>query len=419
MKYINKYQNKGEYDSDNRPNESTVNLIKDDKIMFDGVNVVLDKKHSSIGDTVVYDTEEETIKVIKSVKLPLPSKFVIVGTVYGRDERTVKVVANQYAATAKWGAPWIVKLSNFQGDFTIKVNNSETGVIEFTSLPDLAVRIAAAITALGFTRWTATAYDGYIVVQQDYYTPNVTSFTVSDPAVSVEVLTGNYQTTTSGLLNYSTRLFRIDKTVSSWAGCNYYKFLEYYTVSGSDTTGNSLTSTVVIKMSRFNIQDNPLLVERFETYENYIANKMILFPYSKGIITDSDGKRNTGLLSAVRFTDHGGGEKPAFPAAYNASQYTVGVPGFSEGDWWLPSAPEMYILLKDLTTGMSGMVDDILNAGIRAAGGAVISVATHRWTSSEYSGYNGWYYNGTRGNIRTDSKFNVYSVRPVSAFQII
>ena len=419
MKYINKYQNKGEYDSDNRPNESTVNLIKDDKIMFDGVNVVLDKKHSSIGDTVVYDTEEETIKVIKSVKLPLPSKFVIVGTVYGRDERTVKVVANQYAATAKWGAPWIVKLSNFQGDFTIKVNNSETGVIEFTSLPDLAVRIAAAITALGFTGWTATAYDGYIVVQQDYYTPNVTSFTVSDSSVSVEILTGNYQTTTSGLLNNMTQLFRIDKTVTSWAGCNYPKFLEYYSASGSDTVGGPLTSLNVIRRSRFNMQDNPLLVERFETYENYIANKMILFPYSKGIITDSDGKKDTSILAAVTYNGHDGSENPAFPAAYNASQYTVGVPGFSEGDWWLPSAREMYILSKGITTGMSGMGDDILNAGIRAAGGAVISVSTARWTSLEYSGYNGWSYYGTFGNIHARSKFNTYSVRPVSAFQII
>lgn len=416
------------YNADtNRPaNKNTVSYIKDtDNIIRSGVNVVVDPRYCAKGDTVVYDTEENRTKVIKfgTVKLPLPSKYVIVGTVYDRDERTVKVVANQYAGTARWGAPWLVKLSNLSpGSFTITVNSSVTGAIEYESTDTLSVlasRIAVAITSLGFTGWTAKAYNNYIVVQQDYYTPNVTNFTLSDPGVSVEILTGNYQTATSGLLNNNTQLFRIDKTVSYFAGCNYHKFIEYYSVNGSDITGETLTSANVIRRSRFNMQDNPVLVGYFSTYENYIANKMILFPYPKGIITDFDGKRNTALLSVIKYIDHDGSEKPAYPAAHNSSQYTVGVPGFSEGGWWLPSAPEMYIISKDITTGMSGMGDDILNTGIRAAGGAVISVATHRWTSSEFSGYYGWYYHGTSGNILTYSKCSAYSVRPVSAFQII
>lgn len=428
MKYLNTYENMAAYNADtNRPaNKNTVSYIKDtDNIVRNGVNVVVDPRYCSKGDTVVYDTEENRTKVIKfgTVKLPLPSKYVIVGTVYDRDERTVKVVANQYAGTARWGAPWLVKLSNLSpGSFTITVNSSVTGAIEYESTDTLSVlasRIAAAITSLGFTGWTAKAYDNYIVVQQDYYTPNIASFTVSDPGVSVEVLTGNYQTAISGLLNNNTQLFRIDKTVSYFAGCNYHKFIEYYSVNGSDITGESLTSANVIRRSRFNMQDNPLLVERFVTYENYISNKLVLYPYPKGMITDSDGKRNTSVLSAVKYAGHDGIESPAYPAAHNAGQYTVGVPGFSEGNWWLPSAPEMYILSKDITTGMSGMGDDILNTGIRAAGGAVISVATHRWTSSEYSGNFGWIYSGTNGSIYTNYKNYAYSVRPVSAFQII
>ncbi len=435
MKNINNYANLAAYNADsNRPaNQNTVSLIKDtNSILRKGVNVIMEGRYAGIGDTVVYDTVDQRPKVVKldTLILPLSDRYIIVGTVWRRDEKNVHIVANQYAESSRWGSPWRAKLSGFDfssaGSFTVTINSSTTSEINYTTsdtLTTLAAKIQSAIQAIMTTHpagWTATAYGNYIVVQQDSYTPNVTNFTCSYAGVTVNILTGNYQTATSGLLNNNTSIFRIDGSVTSWAGCNYEKFLSYYSVNGSDTTNGGLLDASVIKESRFNATDNPILFNYYGAYRNYIAAKMIRYPYSKGIITDYDGKGNTDKLSTVMFTDHDGTLKAAYPAASSAKNFGIaGAVGFTPGNWWLPTASELYLIMKDLTYGLSGFSLDRVNKGIEAAGGTKMHVGHYIWTSSEYAGTYAFIYDGGLGRIRAPDKLNVCNVRPLSAFQIL
>lgn len=433
MKNINKYDNLAAYDADtNRPtDENTVSLVKDINIIKrNGVNIITDGRFAGVGDTVVYDTVDLRPKVVKlgTLTLPLQSRYIIVGTVWGRNEKNVFVVSNQYLPSAQWGAPWKVKLSGFSfasaGSFTLTINATRTAAISYTTsdtLTTLAASMQAAIRAvMTIATWTVTAYADYIVVEQNSYTPNVTSFTCSDASITVSILTGNYQTATSGLLNNNTSVFRIDGSVTSWAGANYEKILAYYSVNGSDTTGGGLLDASVIKESRFNVTDNPVIFNYYGTYLNYIAAKMIRYPYSKGIITDNDGKGNTNKLAAVMFTDHDGTLKAAYPAASSAKNFGIaGAVGFTPGNWWLPTVSELYLIMKDLTYGLSGFSLDRVNKGIEAAGGTKMHVGHYIWTSSEYAGSYAFYYNGGTGSIGATIKYRVYDVRPLSAFQIL
>lgn len=434
MKNIRNYTDLAAYNADTtRPaNENVVSLVKDVNVIIrKGVNIIAEARFAGEGDTAVWDTVDLRAKVVKLGTLypaQLSSRYIIGGTVKMRNEKYVYAVPNVYATSSQYGAPWKAKLSGFSfasaGSFTLTINSTETPAINYTTadtLTTLAASMQTAIRAvMTVATWTVTAYDGYIVVEQNSYTPNVTSFTCSDAGVTVNILTGNYQTATSGLLNDNTQIFRIDGSVTSWAGNVYERFLSYYSVSGADITNSGLLDYNVIRESRFNATDNPILYDYYGTYRNYIAAKMARYPYSKGIMTDRDGKSNTDKLSAVMYPDHDGSQQPGFPAAYVAKQFGIAGAGvFDVGNWWLPSAPELYQIMYSITEGLTGFELDNLNKGIEAAGGTKINVGHYIWSSSEFGGIYAFLYYGTYGIMRVISKSSVGSVRPLSAFQIL
>jgi len=433
MKNIKSYANQAAYDADTtRPtNQSLVNMIVDtNSIIRKGVNIITEGRYAAEGDTAIWDTVDLRTKVVKlgTLTLPLSSRYIICGTVKMRTEKNVFVVANQNAGQFQWAAPWKVKLSGFSfasaGSFTLTINSTTTGAISYTTsdtLTTLAASMQTAIrTVMTTPTWTVTAYSNYIVVQQDSYVPNVTIFTCSNAGITVNILTGNYQTATSGLLNANTSVFRVDGSVSSYAINNLQKGYLYYSVSGTDTTGGQILDAGIIKESRFNATDNPILFNAYGTYMNYLAAKMPRYPYSKGLITDRNGKSNTDKLAGVMFTDHDGTQKPGYGAAYAAKTFGIaGAGDFVAGNWWLPSAPELYLIMKDVTEGLTGFALDKLNAGINAAGGTKISVSDYIWSSSEYGGGLAFYPHGTYGTMNLSNKYNATTVRPVSAFQIL
>ena len=128
--------------------------------------------------------------------------MVVGGVVYYRNTDKVHIVAkDQYSE--KWAAPYQVKLTGFDfatgGEFSITVNTTTTSLISYLTsdtLSSVATKIMSALTASGFTAatgWSVTSGATYIVVQQDYYVPNVAIFTVADASLKVirEILTGN------------------------------------------------------------------------------------------------------------------------------------------------------------------------------------------------------------------------------------
>lgn len=428
MKYIKNYSDQAAYDADQtRPTDSSVvSLIQASKnVRYNGVNVVAETDYASKGDTVIFDTVDERTKVVKlgTLVLPLPERYIICGTVSKVDEAYVWMVPNQ-SLTGQWGSPKKIVMSGFvPGDITISINSIQTAVISFLptdSLADLASKIQNAIQAVMTTHpagWTASAYATYIVVQQNSYTPNVTSFACSDGGVTVSVLGNlNYQTATSGLLANNTLIYRKDGSSTSWAGGHFEKFIGYYSVNGEDVTGRDVGVGNVIKESRFNEIDNPALVAYYGTYRNYVADKMARHPYGKGIMADQSGQVNTRILASDTFVDHDGVIVPGFPAPATANSFGIDNTPFLAGQWWLPSAPEFLEIIEGITYGYSQYPLDPISRGLRDAGGTYINPGAHHWTSSEYSGSTAWHYRGTNGYIYAYTKYNVLSVRPVTRF---
>lgn len=428
MKYIKNYADQAAYDADQtRPTDaSVVSLINASKMVrYNGVNVVAEVDYASKGDAVIFDTVDGRTKVVKlgTLALPLSERYIICGTVSKVDEAYVWMVPNQ-SLSVQWGSPKKIIMSGFvPGDITISINAIQTAVISYLptdSLADLASKIQNAIQAIMAahpTGWTASAYATYIVVQQNSYTPNVTSFACSDGGVTVSILGNlNYQTATSGLLANNPLIYRKDGSSTSWAGGHFEKFLGYYSVNGEDVTGRDVGVGNVIKESRFNEIDNPALVAYYGTYRNYVADKMARHPYGKRIMADQSGQINTLILAADTFADHDGVIVPGFPAAAAANGFGIENTPFLAGQWWLPSAPEFLEIMEGITYGYSQYPLDPISRGLRDAGGAYINPGTHHWTSSEYSGHNAWYYYGTHGTIYATHKYTVFSVRPVTRF---
>lgn len=443
MKYINKYADLAAYTADtNRPSEDKTISKVAGALRYEGKNVIVDKKYCDVGDIRVFDKNDGAIKVVKLDTLnlaTLPSNYVIGGVVDYRTEDWAHVVALNPAPSAPWAAPYKVKVTGFDfttgGSFTITVNTTTTGAINYTTsdtLATVATAMMAALQAAGFTAatgWSCTAYQDYncVVVQQNWYTPNVTVFTVTDADLKVNrtILTENYQTALSGVVTPYGYIRRSDGVDSYLAGCNLEKFILYYSVNGDDLTGQAVGAASIIRESRFNDIDNPLLVTAYGTYRNYMQAKMLQYPFSKGAIVDDSGKANTAALSAIMYTDHDGVAKPAYPAAYNAKNYGIVTEGyttgFEAGNWYLESVRLTNILMKDVTyglTGITGLNADPVNRSIYAAGGSMISLAGYPWTSTEYSSNTAWFCNGSNGTMTNRSKDSVYYVRPVSAFQL-
>lgn len=443
MKYINEYANTAAYTADsNRPTTaSTVSNIEDGTgLKFDGKNVL--SLSPGIGDIVVFDKTTLTKKFIKLdtyYAATLSPNLVVMGVVYDRTEKEVRVVAKNEIASQQWAAPYRVKLTGFDiatgGSFTITVNTTTTATINYAAsatLSQIATSIMAALQAAGFTAatgWSATAdtVNNCIVVQQNWHTPSVTIFTVTDAASKVvrTILTGNYQTTASSLIPLYGSISRKDGSTSYFAGAIWQKFYDYYRVSGDDTTGNAVGATSVIRESRFNSTDNPLLTAYYADYVAYLQDKMIKYPSSKNAITSIDGKGNTAKLAAVTFFDADGTTKKAYPAASAASAYGIAVAGattgFEAGNWWLPSAKELYILVKDVTYGLAGITTancDAVNRSLSAIGGNLMSVGVYWWSSTEYSAYSAWRCIGSNGTLTINFKYYMLATRPVSAFLI-
>jgi len=430
MKNINKYDNLAAYEADtNRPtNENTVSLVKDINIIKrKGVNVIVPSIYCEVGDTVVYDTIEEKYKVIKNGTVNrtlLSSRYIITAVVAERSNTSALIDAG-VEASRQWAAPYKVKMSGFSfasaGSFTLTIISTTTDAISYTTtdtLATLATKMQDAIRAIMTAHpagWTVTAYADYIVVEQNFYIPNVTVFTCSDANITVNILTGNYQTAYTNLLSPSTQIYRNDGTAEYYAGANFLKFKQYYSANGDDYVDQTLTSNGVIRESRFNATDNPILFEYYKTYDNYIQAKMVKKSYSKGIIIDKNGQSNTKKLAVVAYTNHDGTASPAYPAADYCNSFAREGTKHLGGSWWMPSVWEFEQIISKITNGISGVEQDIITKGFIEAGLTPLSVGSSYWLSCEYNSTSALLF-GAAGYLRGGGIKNLsYYCRVVSA----
>lgn len=440
MSQVNKYADKAGYtaDKNRKDTQSAVSYIEDDgALIYDGVNVVVDKPAAGVGDLVVFDKTDEVLKFIKGATLvadKMPAELVPAGVVYGRHGDKVRIVSLENATyngstSIRWAAPYEVALSGFDlaagGTFTLRINSTD---YPFTysagaTLESIAAQINANTTISSTYGWAATVdSDERIIMSSNTFSPVYATIevvggcTITRPAEDV-----NYQTALTGVLieSASENIRRRNNVNSSFAGCNPEIFLQYYSANGSTATNTQSGSSTIIRRSVFTKADNPVLVALYPTYEDYLFGEHLLqFPSAYGALL-RDGRDNTRLIGTMRFIDIYGNSSPCYPAAAAALDYGVTVEGtitgLEDGAWWLPSANEIYLLMHDRALTAADKESDPVNRTLSRLGNTTCyGAGYYPWTSCEYSGNNVFIYSGYTGNVGSAYKAYAYSTRPVS-----
>jgi hypothetical protein len=443
MSQVNKYADKAGYtaDKNRKDTQSAVSYVEDDgEVIYDGVNVVVDRDAADAGDLAVFDKTDSTLKFIKGDTLvteKIPPQLIPVAVVYARQGERVLIVSleNATVGSQRWAYSYEVALSGFD------LAAGGTAVLSFgqgiyamelpityaagASLADIAAQINANATVKSTYGWTASVDEATarIIVSSNTWHPDfaiikvVSGCQITRPPEDV-----NYQTTLTGVLieGATDPVRRKNGVDASLAGCNPEEFLRYYSANGSEKPGQQPGSGEIIRESAFTEEANPALVAAYPTYRDYLFGEHLLqYPAAYGALL-RDGKTNTRLIGRLTFEDIYGKTQYRYPAAAAALDYGITVEGattgLEAGAWWLPSVDEIYLLMHDRVLTAADVEKDPVNRTLSRLGKATCygSNTTFR-TSCEHNYALALVYNGYTGNLNGNYKYNTYFVRTVSA----
>lgn len=443
MSQVNKYADKAGYtaDKNRKDTQSAVSYVEDDGVLiYDGVNTVIRKSAAGVGDLVVFDKTDSTLKFIKGDTLvteKIPPQLIPVAVVYARQGERVLIVSleNATVGSQRWAYSYEVALSGFD------LAAGGTAVLSFgqgiyamelpityaagASLADIAAQINANATVKSTYGWTASVDEATarIIVSSNTWHPDfaiikvVSGCQITRPPEDV-----NYQTTLTGVLieGATDPVRRKNGVDASLAGCNPEEFLRYYSANGSEKPGQQPGSGEIIRESAFTEEANPALVAAYPTYRDYLFGEHLLqYPAAYGALL-RDGKTDTHLIGRLTFEDIYGKTQYRYPAAAAALDYGITVEGattgLEAGAWWLPSVDEIYLLMHDRVLTAADVEKDPVNRTLSRLGKATCygSNTTFR-TSCEHNYALAFVYNGYTGNLNGNYKYNTYFVRTVSA----
>lgn len=438
MSQVNKYADKAGYtaDKNRKDTQSAVSYIENDgALVYDGVNVVVDKPTAGVGDLAVFDKTTGTIRFVKGATLfpaQLPTELVPVAVVYARQGERVLIVSleNATVGSQRWAYSYEVALSGFDlatgGTFTLRINDTD---YPFTysagaTLESIAAQINANTTISSTYGWGATvdSEERIIMSSNTWSTSYATIGVVNGCQIARPSEDVNYQTTLTGvLIKGSNEYVRRNNGVNlSFAGCNPERFLQYYSANGSEKTGQQPGSSEIIRESAFTEEANPALVAAYPTYRDYLLDEhMMQCPSAYGALL-RDGKTNTHLIGRLTFEDIYGKTQYRYPAAAAALDYGITVEGtttgLEAGAWWLPSVDEIYLLMHDRVLTSADRESDPVNRTLSRLGKATCYGASYYpWTSCECNPAHAFIYRGDTGYVGANYKYSVGATRPVCA----
>ena len=438
MSQINKYADKAAYEADAarlKTLSSESYIENDGELIYDGVNTVIRKSAAGVGDLVVFDKTDSTLKFIKGDTLvteKIPPQLIPVAVVYARQGERVLIVSleNATVGSQRWAYSYEVALSGFDlvagGTFTLRIYNTD---FEFTypagaTLASIAAQINANTTITSTYGWAATVdSDTRIIMSSNTWsTSYATIGVVNGCQITRTPEDVNYQTTLTGvLIEGATETVRRNNGVdSSVAGCNPEKFLQYYSANGTDATGITPGSSTIIRESAFTEEANPELVAAYATYRDYLFSEHLAeYPSAYGTMVRG-GKVNTAKIGGLRFVDIHGESATRYPAASAALDYGVTVEGattgLEAGAWWLPSVDEVYLLMHDRVLTAADVEKDPVNRTLSRLGKATCYGASYYpWTSCECNPAHAFSYRGDTGYVGANYKYSMGATRPVCA----
>lgn len=448
MAQINKYADKAAYNNDSsrsRTKSAVSHIVADGANIYDGVNIVVDKEHAESGDLVVFDKVENRKRFVKAatlVKNQLPANLVGIAVVLFRRGERVFVTPLTNAGSARWAHPFEGALNGVNGAvsgtlaITVKnalnventVNVSYTAGAELSAIAESINTAFAALSDSNNKAWTAEAVGTQIILGHNFYAIcNVTGVVGTGGASGVTFVSDevDYQNTYAYLT--TNEYVRRKNGVSSYtAGCHLKKFVEYYSTNGTEPTSNVPigSSTIVTRASFNNSEYCADLRAAYPDYESYMFAEQFYDRMSRYSSQKRDGKTNTELLAALKGTTIRGNDEPRYPAAAMAHAFAVHVDGVDDnvvglgaGKWWLPDNNEMFDMVSPRRLNSSDADADPVNDTIVKMGGNTIYCSGYNpWTSCEYNAAVASIFYGNYGILSNNNKFNLRTVRPVSAF---
>lgn len=446
MSQVNKYTNRAAYEADDSrlKTQSAVSYVEENgEVIYDGVNVVVGQDAADAGDLAVFDKTDGMLKFIKGATLvaeKMPSALVPAGVVYGRRGDKVRIVSLDNATyngsmSIQWAAPYEVALSGFDlAAGGTAVLTFGTGIYKIdlpltwnagAELSDIHAQINSFVTGqIKDYGWTSSVDEANsrIIMSSNTWSPVFSTIgVVSGCQITRPPEDVDYQTTLTGVLIEGTNDYiRCKNGVNvSFAGSNPERFLQYYSINGRDATNIVPGSSIIIRESAFTEEANPKLVATYATYRDYLFGEHLAeYPSAYGTML-RDGRMNTAKIGGLRFVNIHGESVLRYPAAAAALGYGVTVEGattsLEAGAWWLPSAEEAYLLMRDRVLTAADVAKDPVNLSLTRLGKATCyGGGYYIKTSCEYSANSSFVYEGLAGYIGSQYKASKAHVRPVS-----
>lgn len=444
MSQVNKYADKAGYtaDKNRKDTQSAMSYVEDDgEVIYDGVNVVVDRDAAGVGDLVVFDKTDSTLKFIKGDTLvteKIPPQLIPVAVVYARQGDRVLIVSleNATVGSQRWAYSYEVALSGFDlAAGGTAVLTFGTGIYKVdlpltwgagAKLSDIHAQINSFVTGqIKDYGWTSSVDEANsrIIMSSNTWSPGSSTIgVVSGCQITRPPEDVDYQTTLTGaLIEGEKEYVRRNNGVNiSFAGCNPERFLQHYSAKGSQATGQMPGSSEIIRESAFTEEANPELVAAYPTYRDYLFGEHLLqYPASYGALL-RDGKTNTHLIGRLTFEDIYGKTQYRYPAAAAALDYGVAVDGMTTGleagAWWLPSVDEIYLLMHDRVLTPADRESDPVNRTLSRLGKAgCYGASYYPWTSCECNYALAFIYRGDIGCVGANYKYSAGAPRPVCA----
>ena len=463
MANIFDYKSKAAYESaTDRPTFQSSMSYDGDETHVDGVNVLLPFRECNCeeGDMIVYDTLELKRKVLKwrtyNAGTFDTSRYIISTGHYSFPMgRKAILTANRNACTSskRWAEKCYFRLTNFDltaaGSLTFKTYYSwaaHTGNVVSWDAGATLTDIAAKFNALGLNASyfkAAVLADGTgIGVWVNYPTTSkvdsILSITEQTGAVEreyMQLINGveyvpqycNTNEIIPGRLG-GLNVMRRNGLYTSWAGCYYERFYNYYSVSGSakfegETSSSVMTKAMFESLAEATDETQKALYDKYNgDYPTYLRSRMVAVDAARGVMAKSYDNfvEQTRLLAEVMTVDYDRNPIPAFPAAYEAYHYGVTSgfdTGFEAGQWGLPSAYAMVRLIN--LVGLNSSKKTEFNKAIDKfnSAGNFYGQGYYFWTSAESSASISFSYYGYNGFLNIYNRIDAFSVRPLLALE--
>lgn len=268
--------------------------------------------------------------------------------------------------------------------------------------------------------WEASVIDGKVRLtanaewQAFAYTTAKYGFVLSDSAPEVK---------------YTTRMLRKNGAYNGWGVISNFENAKQYLSSDIkfEIPASPITSLlsrampvtlpVYIATSSYTTGDmceylRSVFGEGEEGWLKYLKSFEPVMNTQHGIFAEETGKKITSLISSMRYNSpkvHNGTFSPMYDYVASITTATV-----SAGELYVPSAKELYLVIKDVKYGTSSDVNsDVFNKALNLIGGKTIKNIAFWWSCCRFRSYVSWLSYGNYGLFNNNFLSSASGVVPV------